>query len=81
MKISRRVYYYKPTGRDDGALKELILKLSRQYPRYGYWKLYHLIRNDGVMVNHKRVYRLYKELGLTMNGKVKNDYPPLSEYH
>jgi len=75
MKISRRVYYYEPAGRDDGALKERLLELSRQYPRYGYWKLYHLLRNDGVIVNHKRVYKLYKELGLTMKRKCKKRLP------
>lgn len=75
MKISRRVYYYEPTGRDDGALKQQLLELSRQYPRYGYWKLYHLLRNDGMAINHKCIYRLYKELGLTMKRKSKKRLP------
>lgn len=36
------------------------------------WKLYHMLRNQGAyQINHKRVYRLYKELNLTMRRKQK----------
>ena len=34
--------------------------------RYGFWRIYVLIRRDGWQVNHKRVYRLYKEEGLNL---------------
>jgi putative transposase len=32
--------------------------------RYGYFRIYVLLRRDGWMVNHKRVNRLYREDGL-----------------
>jgi putative transposase len=75
MKITRRVYYYKPAERTDGALKSLLKKLAQRYPHYGYWKLYHMLRNDNIVVNHKRVYRLYHELNLTMRVKAKKRLP------
>jgi len=75
MKISRRVYYYEPCERTDGALKDMLTDLAQRYPRYGYWKLYHLLRNQGLTINHKRVYRLYKELNLTMRRKSKKRFP------
>ena len=34
--------------------------------RYGFWRIYVLIRRDGWQVNHKRLYRLYKEEGLNL---------------
>lgn len=71
LKISRRSYYHKPKRKDDGAIKQLIQGLAQRYPRYGYWKLYHLLRQQGVEINHKRVYRLYKELNLAMRRKTK----------
>ena len=45
--------------------------LAYQYPRYGYWKLYHLMRNQGHKINHKRVHRLYKALKLQMRRKTR----------
>lgn len=37
--------------------------------RYGFWRIYVLIRRDGWHVNHKRIYRLYKEEGLNLRSK------------
>ncbi len=62
--LSRRAYYYQPQKSNDGELKEALLQLAQRYPRYGYWKLYHLLRQQEWQVNHKKVYRLYQELGL-----------------
>ena len=45
-------------------LKEAMLRLVREYPRYGYKKIAGLLRKEGWKVNPKRVYRLWKEEGL-----------------
>lgn len=37
--------------------------------RYGFWRIFVLLRRDGWRVNHKRVYRLYKEEGLNLRSK------------
>jgi len=37
--------------------------------RYGFWRIYVLIRRDGWPVNHKRIYRLYQEEGLNLRSK------------
>ena len=39
-------------------------ELALARPRYGYRRLYILIRRDGWKVNHKRVFRVYREEGL-----------------
>lgn len=69
-KISRQGYRYKANTADD-SYKTILKDLAHQYPRYGYWKLYHLMRNQGHIINHKRVHRLYKELKLQMRRKSK----------
>ena len=38
--------------------------------RYGFWRIFVLIRRDGWNVNHKRVYRLYKEESLNLRANV-----------
>jgi putative transposase len=60
-------------------MKKMLSQLAAQYPRYGYWKLYHLLRLQGHIVNHKRIYRLYKALGLTMRRKTKKRLPSISK--
>lgn len=73
--LSRRAYYYQPQVSDDGELKAALLQLAQRYPRYGYCKLYHLLRQQNWQVNHKKVYRLYHELGLKMRRKSKKRLP------
>jgi putative transposase len=38
--------------------------------RYGYRRLHVLLRREGWAVNHKRVYRLYNEEGLSIRAKL-----------
>ena len=53
--------------RDDSGLRERLLELAREKPRYGYRRLHVLLRRDGAeRVNHKRVRRVYRELGLSV---------------
>ena len=37
--------------------------------RYGYWRIYTLLRREGWRVNYKRIYRLYKLEGLNLRSK------------
>ena len=37
--------------------------------RYGYFRIYILLRREGWRVSHKRVYRLYREDGLSLRLK------------
>ena len=45
--------------------------LAASRPRYGYRRLYVLLRREGWEVNHKRVHRLYKLLNLQLRTKHK----------
>lgn len=44
-------------------------ELAQSRPRYGYLRLLVLLRREGWTVNHKRVYRLYCEEGLSLRTK------------
>jgi putative transposase len=61
---------YKNT-RDDTVLYSRLLSLTETYPRDGFWKCYHRLRNQGEKVNHKRLYRIYKQAGLPLRRKSK----------
>jgi len=55
--------------RSDEGLKEQLVRLSREKPRYGYRRLQVLIEREGDRVNHKRLYRVYREAGLCLKRK------------
>ena len=49
---------------DEEALTEAIIKLAKDYGRYGYRRITALLNNDGWKVNHKRVERIWRGEGL-----------------
>lgn len=54
---------------------DLLQELAEKYPRYGFSKLFELIRRRGNRWNHKRVYRVYCHLKLNFRRKGKKRLP------
>ena len=73
--LSRTVYTYQPMPRDDSALIGTLLKLAERYPRYGFRKLFAVLRRQGHRWNHKRVYRVYCLLKMNLRRKCKKRLP------
>ena len=57
------------TPDDEAALTAEIIKLARQYGRYGYRRVTALLRPAGWWVNHKRVERIWRREGLKVPAK------------
>lgn len=55
--------------RRDAPLVTRLLTLASERPRFGYERLHLLLRREGVVVNHKKVYRLYREAQLHVRPK------------
>ena len=51
--------------RDDSRIEERLRELAREHPRFGYRRL-HLYLHREMGVNHKKVQRVYRELGLSV---------------
>ena len=62
--ISRSSYHYQAQPRCDAEIRSRLCELAGRYPRYGYLLLCRLLREAGLVVNKKRVHRIYKEAGL-----------------
>ena len=71
--ISRSSYHYQAHPRDDAEIRSRRCELASQYPRYGYLLLCRLLRAEGFVVNKKRVYRIYKEEGLQVSKRKRNE--------
>jgi putative transposase len=50
----------------DAELQAAMKRLAQQHPRYGYRRIWALLRRRGEHVNHKRVYRLWRESGFNL---------------
>ncbi|MCL9998660.1 MAG: IS3 family transposase [Erythrobacter sp.] len=62
-------YHYQSRRTDPAFLKKRIKEICETHVRYGYRRVYHILRREGWVVNAKKVYRLYKELGLQLRNK------------
>jgi len=65
----RSMYYYRPKPREDRAIRKRIREITETRIRYGFWRVFTLLRREGWRDNHKRVYRIYKEEGLNLRTK------------
>jgi putative transposase len=67
---NRSTQYYKGTGkRDSTALRARLKELAAARPRYGYRRLFTLLRREGWTDGIERVYRLYRLDGLSVRSK------------
>jgi putative transposase len=69
VRIPRSSYRYRSVARDQTALRLRLRDLAASRVRYGYRRLHVLLRREGWRVNHKRVYRLYREERLGIRSK------------
>ena len=66
MARSTQQYKARKSEDDDEALRLALVRLAKQYGRYGYRKVAELLRLEGWQVNHKKVERLWREEGLQL---------------
>ena len=65
--LARSTHRYRARRSErDGALRAKLKELAAKRMRFGYRRLTALLVREGLAVNHKRVYRLYREEGLAM---------------
>jgi putative transposase len=59
--VDRALVRYRPKRPDDAALRDRLKALAHERRRFGYRRLYVLLRREGWTVNRKRVQRIYRE--------------------
>lgn len=69
LQAGRSSYHYQAKRPDQAQLRKRIKEIAQTRVRYGYRRIHVLLKREGWLVNPKRVYRLYKEEGLTLRNK------------
>lgn len=73
--IQPSVYYYQPKPDNDAQVREQLATLAQLHNRWGFWMMHHYLRNLNFAWNHKKVYRIYTEMGLNLRRKHKKRLP------
>ncbi len=61
VKLNRSSYRYKQKPCNDEKIREMIKEFADKYNRFGSPRIHALLRRNGVIINHKKTERIYKE--------------------
>ena len=59
--IAPKTYRYTTSRGDDSEFRQRLRHLAAERRRFGYRRLHILLRREGVEVNHKKLFRIYRE--------------------
>ena len=80
LRMHRGSYRYQQRERNDAALRTRLREIAGERPRFGYRRVHEMLRREQEngtakwVVNHKRVYRIYREEGLAMRRKKRKRF-------
>lgn len=77
MAIKRSTFYYRPKlnmdkKRKEADIKDRIATISYKHPYYGYRRITAQLKREKIRINHKRVLRMMREMGI--QGRIKRRY-------
>ena len=75
MGISRTTCQYKAKPKDDTELQDALTALTTKHVAIGYWQCCYRLWNKAHWWNHKRIYRVYKDMKLNIRRRAKKRLP------
>jgi putative transposase len=75
--LARSCYYKRPVGlkASDEPVVEVLNQIIAKNGRWGFWLCFDWMRNNGYEWNHKRVWRIYKAMGLNLPRRTRKRLP------
>ena len=67
--LDPKTYRYKSRRPGQAALEQRIKEICETRVRFGYRRVHILLRREGWMINVKKTYRIYRELGMQLRNK------------
>jgi putative transposase len=74
---NRSSLQYQVQQRDDAAVRERLRHWAALKPRWGSPILHDLLKAEGLVINHKRTERIYREEGLSLRRKTRRKLPAI----
>jgi len=59
--LHAKTYRYRSRRADDSTIRERLRELAAERRRFGYRRLHILLARKGIRLNHKRLFRIYRE--------------------
>lgn len=69
---------YELKERDNDELRKRMKELAARYPRYGYVTLHKMLRDEGLVTNIKKTYRICHEEDLQVCAKKRKKRVPMA---
>jgi putative transposase len=69
--VSSSVYRYNPKPGNDDPLRHRLRELAEQRKRFVSLRLHIMLKREGLVTNHKRTERIYREEGLMLKRKLR----------
>lgn len=66
LKMHPKIYRYVSLKSNDHVLRSNLIDIAKQRKRFGYRRVHVMLKRKGFDVNHKKVYRIYKEENLSV---------------
>jgi putative transposase len=73
--ISRTAFRHQAQKSGDEEVAKILVEIAEYKPRWGFKKMYDYLKNQGHSWNHKKVHRIYREMGLNLRVKPKKRLP------
>jgi putative transposase len=74
LQLHRSARRYVSKRQPDAELIGKIKSIAAERPRFGYLRIHAMLKGQGVHVNHKRVYRIYREENLAVRKRGRRKY-------
>lgn len=74
--LNLSTWQYRSIKQTVTGLRERIVELAGERRRFGYRRLYILLRREGWLINHKAVHRIYREEGLQVRKRKRKRIGP-----
>jgi putative transposase len=75
VQLNRSTFYYQATKPQDHELEKQLKELAACHPRWGVKKMTASLHIQGIKDNHKRIRRIYRDMGLNIRIKPKRRLP------
>ena len=69
--MNRSTGQYEPKPRNDQKIRQRMKDLAHKHNRFGSPRLHILLRKEGLVINHKKTERIYREEGLSLKRRTR----------